>query len=177
MRAVKLTVSLFAVAVAVCLALGAAQAGALTFTPPAHYRVGIHPADLATGDLNGDGLPDIAVAVEGSDSAAGDGALAILLATGNGRFAPPVRVPAGDAPRSIALGDLNGDGALDVVTATGLVGRLRRRPPGEGGRHLRPRGGVSGLGQPVRRRGRRPDRRWRLRRGHRWRPRTGSPGG
>ena len=115
MRAIKLTASLFAVAV--CLALGAAQAGALTFTPPAHYRVGIHPADLATGDLNGDGLPDIAVAVAGSDSVVGDGSVAILLATGNGRFAPPVRVPAGEAPRSIALGDLNGDGALDVVTA------------------------------------------------------------
>ncbi len=115
MRAVKVTASLFAVVV--CLALGAAQAGALTFTPPAHYRVGSHPADLATGDLNGDGLPDIAVAVAGSDSAAADGAVAVLLATGNGRFAPSARVPAGDAPRSIALGDLNGDGALDVVTA------------------------------------------------------------
>jgi len=115
MRTVKLTASLFAVAA--CLALGAAQAGALTFTPPAHYRVGVHPADLATGDLNGDGLPDVAVAVAGSDSTAGDGAVAILLATGNGRFAPPVRVPAGEAPRSIALADLNGDGALDVATA------------------------------------------------------------
>ena len=115
MSVVKFTASLFAVVV--CLALAAAQAGALTFTPPAHYRVGSHPADLATGDLNGDGLPDIAVAVAGSDSAAGDGSVGILLATGNGRFAPAVRVPVGHAPRSIALGDLNGDGALDVVTA------------------------------------------------------------
>ncbi len=172
MRSVKLTASLFAVAF--CLALGAAPAGALTFTPPAHYRVGSHPADLATGDLNGDGLPDIAVAVAGSDSVAGDGSVAILLATGNGRFAPPVRVPLGHAPRSIALGDLNGDGALDVVTATDRLGRLRRRPPGERGRHLRPQGRVSGLGRPVRCRGRRPDRRRRRRRRHRWRPRTGS---
>jgi hypothetical protein len=109
MSVVKFTASLFAAVV--CLALAAAQAGALTFTPAAHYRVGSHPADLASGDLNGDGLPDIAVAVAGSES------VGILLAAGNGRFAPAVRVPAGHAPRSIALGDLNGDGALDVVTA------------------------------------------------------------
>ena len=133
MGVVKFSASLFAILV--CLALAAAQAGALTFTPPAHYRVGSHPADLATGDLNGDGLPDIAVAVAGSDSAAGDGSVGILLATGNGRFAPSVRVPIGHAPRSIALGDLNGDGALDVVTAAygypdGSVGVLLGRGDG-----------------------------------------------
>ena len=133
MSVVRFTVSLLAVVV--FLALGATQAGALTFTPPAHYRVGSHPSDVATGDLNGDGLPDIAVAVAGSDSVAGDESVGILLAIGNGRFAPSVRVPAGQAPDSIALADLNGDGALDIVTAShgypdGSVGVLLGRGDG-----------------------------------------------
>ena len=54
MRVVKLTASL--VVVVFFLGLGAVQAGALTFTPPAHYQAGGHPGDLAGVDLNGDRL-------------------------------------------------------------------------------------------------------------------------
>ena len=123
MSGVKFTASLLTALV--CLALAAAQAGALTFTPAARYGVGSHPADLASGDLNGDSRTDIAVAVAGGDS------VGILLATGNGRFAPAVRVPAGHSPDSIALGDLNGDGAPDVVTAAvGSVSVLLGRGDG-----------------------------------------------
>ena len=115
MRAVKLTASVLGVAA--CLALGAAPAGALTFTPPSHYQVGVHPADLVSGDFNEDGLPDIAVV------AAGDDSVGVLLAVGNGRFAPAARVSLGHSPQAIAVGDLNGDGALDVVTGdNGLDG-------------------------------------------------------
>jgi hypothetical protein len=120
MRLVKLTASL--ITVLACLALGAAQAGALTFTQPAHFKVGSHPADLASGDLNGDGLPDVVVAVSGDDS------VAVIRATGNGRFAAPAHVALTHTPWDIALADLDGDGALDVVAAgldavTVLLGR------------------------------------------------------
>ncbi|MBC8123408.1 MAG: VCBS repeat-containing protein, partial [Gemmatimonadaceae bacterium] len=42
-----------------------------------------------------------------------------LKNNGNGTFAAPQNFVAGDAPRSITVGDLDGDGALDLATANG----------------------------------------------------------
>ena len=39
--------------------LGRRAGGRAHFTPPVHYRVGGSPTDLESGDLNGDGLPDL----------------------------------------------------------------------------------------------------------------------
>jgi hypothetical protein len=107
MGAVKIAASILAACA--CLAYGAAQAGALTFTPPIHYRVGGQPGALVNGDLNADGLPDLVAPGAEGDS------LAILLAAGNGRFAVPVLVPIGQQLDAVTLGDLDGDGALDIV--------------------------------------------------------------
>lgn len=114
MGVVKIAASL--VVACACLALAAAQAGALTFTPPMHYRVGGQPTDLTSGDLDADGLPDlVALGAEGDS-------VAILLATGNGRFAAPALVPVGQRLHALALGDLDGDGALDIAaTASGAT--------------------------------------------------------
>ena len=74
---------------------------------------------IAIGDFNGDGHPDLAV---GSVNAAGTaGAVVILLNDGSGGFTvhgygPPLDIVAD----SIAVGDFNGDGALDVA----LVGQI-----------------------------------------------------
>ena len=83
-----------------------------TFAPPVDYPAGIGPIDLAIGDLDGDGALDLAVA---NFSNAEAHTVSILLGRGDGTFGPPVAYPAAVAPTSLALGDLDGDGDLDLV--------------------------------------------------------------
>jgi FG-GAP-like repeat/Putative metal-binding motif len=74
------------------------------------------PVGLATGDFNGDDKPDL-VSAEYFTST-----VAVLLGTGNGRFAPRTVVQVGDplavSPLSVAAGDFNGDGWEDLVVAS-----------------------------------------------------------
>lgn len=75
--------------------------------------VGNDPVSIAIGDLNGDGRPDLATAngdVNGKT-------VSILLNRGGGGFAAKVDYETGQDPESVAMGDLNGDGKRDLVTA------------------------------------------------------------
>ena len=86
---------------------------------------GILPLEVHTGDFNGDGKPDVVVAAactSGSGIAncpASGYAVAVYLDNGDGSFHPAI-VSSGPAPslRSIAVGDFNGDGKLDVAAAS-----------------------------------------------------------
>jgi hypothetical protein len=75
------------------------------------------PADsVEVGDVNRDGKPDLVAAnLLGSQ-------IHVLLGTGTGCFAAPINLemPVDFRPSRIALGDLDGDGKLDI-NATGLV--------------------------------------------------------
>jgi len=73
------------------------------------------PNDLAIGDFNGDGIPDLVV----PDSATG--VVAVFLGKGDGTFAAAVSSSAGPGaqPLAVAVGDLNGDGKLDLAVALG----------------------------------------------------------
>jgi hypothetical protein len=69
------------------------------------------PFELAVGDLNGDRHPDIAV------SNPMRGCVSVLLNNGNGTFGTAKTYAVGGSPTSLALGDVSGDGKLDIVTA------------------------------------------------------------
>lgn len=95
--------------------------------PGSPFAVGGEPADIAVGDLDGDGGPDLVVA--------GDGGLAVLPGDGRGGFGEPRRVAvAGPSPHLVALGDADRDGRLDAaVTAHDSTVVTVLRGDGEGG--------------------------------------------
>jgi uncharacterized repeat protein (TIGR01451 family) len=98
------------------------MAAAVEFSNVISYPVGISPVAMAAGDFNGDGKPDLAVANQGDWTTANPGSVSILLGKGDGTFQPAVDYPAGQTPNSIAVGDFNGDGKLDLAVANqGLV--------------------------------------------------------
>src|SRR5262245_60249434 len=70
---------------------------------------------LASGDLNGDGYPDVVMTHEPPN--VGAGAISVLLNDGDGLMIEHVGITLGAtaAPRSVQLGDLDNDGDLDLV--------------------------------------------------------------
>lgn len=86
-----------------------------TFTPAAKspFSAGYHPQSVAVGDLNGDGIADLAVAN------ASVSPVIILLGNGDGTFtlAANSQVPVAYTHQSVAVGDFNGDGISDFVVA------------------------------------------------------------
>jgi hypothetical protein len=80
------------------------------------------PYAMTIGDMNGDGKLDL-VATSVSDS--NTGIISVLYGNGDGTFGSPTSYPGavyGQNQLSVAVADLNGDGALDIVgTDTGTA--------------------------------------------------------
>lgn len=78
------------------------------------FPVGHLPNDIAVGDMNGDGHPDLVIADHQSPY------LTILLGDGKGGFQPapgsPVDVHSNPHPHGVVIGDFSGQRHLDVVT-------------------------------------------------------------
>jgi hypothetical protein len=88
-----------------------------TFLPAQSYAAGSYPLSVAVGDFNGDGIPDLAVANQGTYPSYNDSSVSVLLGQGDGTFLPAVNYPGGAGRRSVAVGDFNGDGKLDLAVA------------------------------------------------------------
>jgi len=88
-----------------------------TFAGDAQFGTGRNPRSVAIGDLNGDGKPDLVTANSGAYPSSGPSTVSVLLGNGNGTFGAETEFATGFGPTFLAIGDLNGDSRLDLVTA------------------------------------------------------------
>jgi FG-GAP-like repeat len=89
------------------------------FEAAAAYAAGAGTYGLAAGDVNGDGFPDLATADNRANT------VSVLLGAGRGgpgTFAKAVAYGTSGPPTAVSMGDLDGDGTLDVVVATNSGG-------------------------------------------------------
>lgn len=78
---------------------------------------GYETFSVAVGDLDGDGNPDLVLAIgNGDEGGCGDGTVAVMLGNGDGSFKPAVQYDAGGRlTNSAIILDVNGDGYPDVA--------------------------------------------------------------
>lgn len=118
------------------LDVGASAVVVLDRRPDGTYQelsrtpLGVFPSWLQAGDIDADGLVDLAVVP------AGGAGVRLLFGTGGGAFAAPVTVDYSLPALQVRLPDLDGDGDLEIVAVDGSS-RLWWRP-NEGGRVFGP---------------------------------------
>jgi len=88
-----------------------------TFPIGTEYPVRYTYQDLVLGDVNGDGQLDLVAAAAGSQPDDFSDAISVSLGNGDGTFQTHKEYAAAVGVRIVRLGDLNGDGVLDAVTA------------------------------------------------------------
>lgn len=101
--------------------------GKLNLKPPASYPTQdlAETSNLAVGDLNKDGIPDVVASNPQRSS------ISVFLARSDGTLAPAVNLPVGVMggahPFSVAIADFNGDGNNDVAAADDTSATMRVR--------------------------------------------------
>jgi hypothetical protein len=81
-------------------------------------NVGTSPISVAIGDMNADGLNEIATANRLADTIS-----VLFWNTTRGGLVPYITL-ASDCPSEIAVGDVNNDGAQDIVVATSNINKI-----------------------------------------------------
>src|SRR5262249_23033609 len=101
------------------------------------FDVGLFPTSVALGDVDGGGEVDVVTANLTNQQFGGT--VSVLRNDGAGGFAAHADVNVGAKPRAVALGDMDGDGDLDLATTDTLVnpGVTVLRNDGAGGFGLR----------------------------------------
>jgi hypothetical protein len=127
-----------------------------SFLAPVSFAGGAQPSSVKIADLNGDSLPDLAVADlgPGSDGTGASGATVLMQDPANpGTFLAPVTYSAQSGTVHIVVADMNGDGKPDLVTAnigpspTGSVSVLMQDPTRPG--VFQAAQSFAGYGQPL----------------------------
>lgn len=118
MRPARKTSARLLIAMCIVLALGACGNDHSAVIPPSTLT-----SSVAAGDLNGDGRPDLTstnIPIAGPPPHLGQVSVILQSPSLPGVFGGSINVNVGSDPQKVAIGDLNGDTFVDLVTANDI---------------------------------------------------------